>query len=61
VQHVTPDAVGDGTVPPLSRRQRRTFAVVGYKGQPPLGFITLDNMLSALVGEIRDEFRQQPQ
>ena len=34
------------------------FAVIGDKGQRPLGFITLDNMLSALVGEIRDEFRQ---
>ena len=34
------------------------FATVGYKGQPPIGFITLDNMLGALVGEIRDEFRQ---
>ncbi|WP_413439085.1 hemolysin family protein [Sulfuriferula sp. GW1] len=33
------------------------FAVIGHKGSPPLGFITLDNMLSALVGEIRDEFR----
>jgi len=34
------------------------FAVVGRKGMPPLGFITLDNLLGALVGEIRDEFRQ---
>ncbi|ABE50767.1 protein of unknown function DUF21 [Methylobacillus flagellatus KT] len=34
------------------------FAIVGRKGQEPLGFITLDNMLGALVGEIRDEFRQ---
>ncbi|EOA02491.1 MULTISPECIES: hemolysin family protein [Herbaspirillum] len=33
------------------------FAVIGKKGQPPQGFITLDNMLSLLVGEIRDEFR----
>ena len=33
------------------------FAVIGKKGQPPDGFITLDNMLSLLVGEIRDEFR----
>ncbi|ADJ62602.1 HlyC/CorC family transporter [Herbaspirillum seropedicae] len=33
------------------------FAVIGKKGQPPAGFITLDNMLSLLVGEIRDEFR----
>ncbi|MCC6708482.1 MAG: HlyC/CorC family transporter [Gammaproteobacteria bacterium] len=34
------------------------FAVVSYEGQPPLGFITLDNLLGALVGEIRDEFRR---
>jgi CBS domain containing-hemolysin-like protein len=34
------------------------FAVVGRKGQKPLGFLTLDNLLGALVGEIRDEFRQ---
>lgn len=34
------------------------FAVVGRKGLPPVGFITLDNLLGALVGEIRDEFRQ---
>ncbi|ANE54492.1 MULTISPECIES: hemolysin family protein [Methylomonas] len=34
------------------------FAVIGQRGQKPLGFITLDNLLSAMVGEIRDEFRQ---
>lgn len=34
------------------------FAVVAYDNQPPLGFITLDNLLGALVGEIRDEFRR---
>lgn len=34
------------------------FAVIGEKGQKPQGFITLDNLLSAVVGEIRDEFRQ---
>ena len=34
------------------------FAVIGQKGQMPQGFITLDNLLSAVVGEIRDEFRQ---
>ena len=33
------------------------FTVVGYKNQPPMGFVTLDNLLSALVGNIRDEFR----
>jgi CBS domain containing-hemolysin-like protein len=34
------------------------FAVVAYANGRPLGFITLDNLLGALVGEIRDEFRQ---
>jgi CBS domain containing-hemolysin-like protein len=34
------------------------FTIVGYEGSAPLGFITLDNLLAALVGEIRDEFRQ---
>ena len=34
------------------------FAVVAYKDERPLGFVTLDNLLGALVGEIRDEFRQ---
>ncbi|MBV2234849.1 MAG: hemolysin family protein [Sterolibacterium sp.] len=34
------------------------FAVVAHKDVRPLGFITLDNLLGALVGEIRDEFRQ---
>jgi len=42
-------------------RQFRTgaphFAVIGRTGQKPLGFVTLDNLLSVLVGEIRDEFR----
>jgi CBS domain containing-hemolysin-like protein len=34
------------------------FAVVAYGDGHPIGFITLDNLLGALVGEIRDEFRQ---
>lgn len=34
------------------------FAIIGQKGHQPQGFITLDNLLSAMVGEIRDEFRQ---
>jgi CBS domain containing-hemolysin-like protein len=33
------------------------FAIIGQRGQKPQGFITLDNLLSAVVGEIRDEFR----
>ena len=45
----------------LFRRFRKGaphFAIVGYKGSKPVGFLTLDNVLSALVGQIRDEFRQ---
>ena len=34
------------------------FALVGHKGSQPVGFLTLDNLLSALVGQIRDEFRE---
>ncbi len=34
------------------------FAVVVGAHRKPLGFITLDNLLGALVGEIRDEFRE---
>jgi len=33
------------------------FALVGEMGKRPVGFITLDNLLGAIVGEIRDEFR----
>lgn len=45
----------------LFRRFRKGaphFAVVAYNDGHPIGFITLDNLLGALVGEIRDEFRQ---
>src|SRR5690606_18984039 len=45
----------------LFRRFRKGaphFAVVAFRNGRPLGFITLDNLLGALVGEIRDEFRQ---
>ncbi len=34
------------------------FAVIAFEDERPLGFVTLDNLLGALVGEIRDEFRQ---
>ncbi len=34
------------------------FTVVTTQKGRPLGFITMDNLLGALVGEIRDEFRQ---
>ena len=32
--------------------------MVGYENAPPIGFLTLDNLLAAMVGDIRDEFRQ---
>jgi CBS domain containing-hemolysin-like protein len=44
----------------LFRRFRKGaphFAVV-VQNSRPIGFVTLDNLLGALVGEIRDEFRQ---
>ncbi|RIX47579.1 MAG: HlyC/CorC family transporter [Rhodocyclales bacterium GT-UBC] len=34
------------------------FAIVAFENAHPLGYVTLDNLLGALVGEIRDEFRQ---
>lgn len=34
------------------------FAIVSFENAHPLGYVTLDNLLGALVGEIRDEFRQ---
>ncbi len=57
VQHVAP------RMPALElfRRFRAGaphFVIVGEAGKKPEGFLTLDNLLSALVGEIRDEFRQ---
>ncbi len=45
----------------LLRRFRKGaahFVLVGDPDQPLRGFLTLDNLLAALVGEIRDEFRQ---
>lgn len=45
----------------LFRRFRKGaphFALVGNKGAKPIGFLTLDNLLAALVGQIHDEFRQ---
>ncbi|MBL8482703.1 MAG: HlyC/CorC family transporter [Rhodocyclaceae bacterium] len=45
----------------LFRRLRRGaphFAVVVNRLGRPVGFLTLDNLLGALIGEIRDEFRQ---
>jgi CBS domain containing-hemolysin-like protein len=57
VQHIAPDM----PAMELFRRFRKGaphFAIIGRQSQQPIGFITLDNMLGALVGEIRDEFRQ---
>jgi CBS domain containing-hemolysin-like protein len=45
----------------LFRRFRKGaphFALVGRKNAKPIGFLTLDNLLGALVGQIHDEFRQ---
>lgn len=56
VQYIAPNL----PAPELLRRFRAGsphFAIIGRKGQSPLGFVTLDNLLSVLVGEIRDEFR----
>jgi CBS domain containing-hemolysin-like protein len=50
----------DTPVPDLFKRFRQGashFALVGYPGEHPAGFLTIDNLLGALVGEIRDEFR----
>jgi CBS domain containing-hemolysin-like protein len=40
------------------RKGAAHLALVGVPGERPLGFVTLDNLLGALVGKIRDEFRQ---
>jgi CBS domain containing-hemolysin-like protein len=45
----------------LFRRFRKGaphLALVGQKNAKPIGFLTLDNLLGALVGQIHDEFRQ---
>ncbi|MBM9890262.1 MULTISPECIES: hemolysin family protein [Deefgea] len=58
VEHVTPDT----PVLDLFSRFRQGaphFAIVTYADEAqPMGFVTLDNLMAALVGEIRDEFRQ---
>jgi CBS domain containing-hemolysin-like protein len=57
VQYVVPNL----SALELFRRFRKGaphFALVGRKGAKPIGFITLDNLLGALVGQIHDEFRQ---
>ncbi len=57
VQYVKPDTPALA----LFRRFRKGaphFALVGHKGARPRGFLTLDNLLGALVGQIQDEFHQ---
>jgi CBS domain containing-hemolysin-like protein len=57
VQYVAPNL----SALELFRRFRKGaphLALVGRKGAKPIGFITLDNLLGALVGQIHDEFRQ---
>ena len=57
VQYVAPNL----SALELFRRFRKGaphLAIVGRKGSKPIGFITLDNLLGALVGQIHDEFRQ---
>lgn len=57
VQYVKPDTPALD----LFRRFRKGaphFALVGAKHAKPIGFLTLDNLLGALVGQIHDEFRQ---
>ncbi|WP_250500221.1 hemolysin family protein [Caballeronia sp. GAWG1-5s-s] len=57
VQYVAPNL----SALELFRRFRKGaphLAIVGRKGAKPIGFITLDNLLGALVGQIHDEFRQ---
>ncbi|CAH2792976.1 MAG: Magnesium and cobalt efflux protein CorC [Candidatus Burkholderia crenata] len=62
-QHVRPlqYVAGNLSALELFRRFRNGvshFALVGRKGQKPIGFLTFDNLLGALVGQIHDEFRQ---
>ncbi len=57
VKQVSPDTLATELFRKLQRGSPH-FTVVAYKNNPPIGFITLDNLLSALVGDIQDEFRQ---
>ena len=55
VEHVAPNVLAID----LFRRFKQGaphFAIIGYPGQKPVGFLTLDNLLAALVGHISDEF-----
>ena len=57
VKTVTPDTSATELFRQLQQGAPH-LTIVAYKTNLPVGFITLDNLLSALVGDIRDEFRQ---
>jgi CBS domain containing-hemolysin-like protein len=62
-QHVRPVQYVEPNLPALElfRRFRNGaphFALAGHRGAKPIGFVTLDDLLGALVGQIHDEFRQ---
>lgn len=62
-QHLHPVVIVSANLPAreLFRRFRNGaphFSLVGKQDSRPVGFITMDDLLGALVGQIRDEFRQ---
>jgi CBS domain containing-hemolysin-like protein len=61
IAHSVPFVAPDLPATELFRRFQQGmphFAVANYTDGRPQGFLTLDNLLGALVGEIRDEFRR---
>ncbi len=61
IAHPVPFVAPDLPATELFRRFQQGmphFAVANYDDGRPQGFLTLDNLLGALVGEIRDEFRR---
>lgn len=61
IAHPVPFVSADLPATELFRRFQEGmphFAVANYDDGRPQGFLTLDNLLGALVGEIRDEFRR---
>lgn len=61
IAHPVPFVAADMPATELFRRFQEGmphFAVANYDDGRPQGFLTLDNLLGALVGEIRDEFRR---
>ena len=57
VKTVTPDTPATELFRQLQQGAPH-LTVVAYEDKSPIGFITLDNLLSALVGDIRDEFKK---